>query len=364
MTRQATITMTFTGWVGLGMAQMRRGVRTVLVGLLVTSPSAEPLQSPFIFEKVRDTLGKPVEGAIVTLVDSTRRMAGAARSNHAGYHRLRAPEYAVVSVVVRIMGCQVKATPWVEIDTMDNIAADVELTPTATTFAPVRVKACLLSLRGVRALGLDPRTIGGRSATPQHIADHGGETRDCQDIVRSLTVPWIGFHNGKRCLTYRRGMGNRCVTTFVDGLRIDSLWSSPMLVPPETIDHIIVLRPTEGSGPVRRKLDRRRRRHLHKGRAPPVTLVCGLGATRRPRGQRTSDVRSIPMKGMPGVRRAFTGAKYNRRRSTQMEPQAAEAFVAIESKKLEPPGAARLRSRSREGFEMPNVPDPRHPRRQ
>lgn len=229
-------------------SQMSRLSWALAVGaLVVLSPVSEALEAQYIIGVVRDTLGKNVEGALVTLVDSTRRVAGAVRSNSTGHFRLRAPEHAYYSVVVRALGYELKATHWVEIDSLDAITADIQLVPAVTTLAPVRVESGLQGLRGVRALGLNPRAIGGRVVTPEEVLNHAGGARDYQDIIRSLAVPWIGFHNGAKCLTYRRGMGNRCMRTYVDGLRVDSLWTTSMSVPPEIIDHIIILRPTEGA---------------------------------------------------------------------------------------------------------------------
>lgn len=69
-----------------------RVARVLSITALALSPRLAAAQ--IVSGVVRDTLGKRLEGVLVTLVDSTRRIAGAVRSNGAGEYRLRAPEHA------------------------------------------------------------------------------------------------------------------------------------------------------------------------------------------------------------------------------------------------------------------------------
>ena len=229
------------------MSACRRCV--VALALCVTATTA-PAQE--MHGTVRDSAsGRVLQGAMVTLLDSTAQMIAAIRTPRTGVWRFTIPASGRVALDVRLVGFAPLTSGWITVAPTDTFDVTLRLHPIAFQLSEVRVEAQRDSIaEAVRGLlGLDLRSLGGRFITPAQIDVHRAGAVDYMDLLRSQALPGyfvreIDTRTGIRCYAQARPPAPGCLMVVVDGMRVDPM-AAVEVAPPYLVDYAFVLKGQE-----------------------------------------------------------------------------------------------------------------------
>lgn len=203
------------------------------------------IHGQFVSGTVRDGLTKTeLVDATVTLVDTTGRVAGLARTSWKGEFRLRVPDDGPYRISVRQLGFLPSRSPWLELSTREAINYEPLLERLPAELSRVTVRAERDELANTRVLRMDPRTIAGTFVTPTMLATASIGARSYLDVVQHLALPWITTN--ETCARNTRSGG--CLLVFIDDVRaaqsadLDGQRDAQFLVDPTTISHMVLIR--------------------------------------------------------------------------------------------------------------------------
>jgi Carboxypeptidase regulatory-like domain len=188
-----------------------------------------------------------IENATVSLVDSAGRTAGVSRTDADGRYRLLVPEPGFYAVDVRRLGFAPSTSKWIDLTAPDTLRYDPVLEAIAVRLSAVTIRAERDELADTRVLGMNPRSLAGNFVTRSQLAVAGLGARSYGEVVQHLHFVWTYFDG--TCVRYVRTHG--CLTVYIDDLRMalgsdrDAQQSALGLVDPNTIDHMVLMRPAD-----------------------------------------------------------------------------------------------------------------------
>lgn len=195
---------------------------------------------------------EPIADAQVTLVDSTRGLAGYVRTDARGRYVLHAPAPGYYALLARRIGYAPKATTWILFEGRDTIAADLALDEAPMRLSGVTVEAERddLTSRVRRDFGLDPGAFGGRILTPSMLAPYVAGSKSYIELLATQNVAFI--RPVDVCVRSIRPPFS-CLMVFVDGMRV--AWGEDRsahegardMINPNEIESIVVFRPGEAT---------------------------------------------------------------------------------------------------------------------
>jgi len=223
-----------------------------LFALSIASASAPAAAQQISGTVTRTGSAEPIADAQVTLVDSTRGLAGYVRTDARGRYVLHAPAPGYYALLARRIGYAPKATSWILFEGRDTIAADLALDQAPVRLSGVTVEAERDDLRSRvrRDFGLDPRAFGGKLLTPAMIEPRATSSRNYIDLLATQNVTFI--RPGDVCVRSIRPPFP-CLMVFVDGMRV--AWGEDRavhegardMINPNEIESIVVFRPGEAT---------------------------------------------------------------------------------------------------------------------
>jgi hypothetical protein len=230
------------------------GVLAILAGVL--APGAARAQ--VVQGRITDEMGeRPLAAAEVSLLDEEGRPVAVTLSDSAGWYRIGPREPGIYSVQVDLLGYQRLVTPLLALEGERTVNADFEVPAAPIELEGLRVEAeALERLRQeVREFGVDLDNIGerfvGRAAIEQRTA-----ARDFGHVLQWQSVPGLTVTrsddtptylqplNSWICVRVARSRGD-CAIFALNGTLITP--EAAALVPPETLEAIVVLTPVEAA---------------------------------------------------------------------------------------------------------------------
>ncbi len=159
-----------------------------------------------------------VQGAVVTLLDTTGVTIAETRTNQWGRYTLTGTELPVVQFLVRSVGLSPARSQLVEVpDDADTLSVDLVAPRIGITLASVRVVASRIMEPNFNTYQLrDARQNGWRIIEPHKIAEDRGNVAHLGDLIRRNPLPGVRPPpSGSGCYRYTRT--NRCLSLIVDG---------------------------------------------------------------------------------------------------------------------------------------------------
>lgn len=176
---------------------------------------------------VRDSVsGDPVEGALVTLLDSAAQMVSVVRSGRGGDFMLRGTGTGHYAIDVRRIGYRRHTSAWIPAATTDTLEVTVRLARLPVMLAAVEIEGEREALiNTVDLFGLNVRSLPPQNViTPSQVEASRGAARDYVDLMQAQHL--LGYQvreydtlNGRRCYASTRPP-YACLQVVVDGLRV------------------------------------------------------------------------------------------------------------------------------------------------
>lgn len=190
----------------------------------------------------------PLEGAVVSLLDSTADVVSAVRTSSRGRFELRLHDAGFFAVDVRAIGFLPHTSGWIPLASGETIDVTVRVVRSAPLLSRVTVNAERESIGEQRFLGMKLKTMSARIITPSQVAATVGSARDYIEVAQSwlpagYNVAYLDVRINKRCIASVRN--GRCAAIFVDGMRVRDAEAALELAPPSLIDHVVILRAIE-----------------------------------------------------------------------------------------------------------------------
>ena len=234
----------------------RRSSRLIAAVLLVTGLLAgltRHADGQVIRIAVADSgSGRPVPGALVSLLDSAAELLMLMRSNAVGAAVLHAPGAGRFAVRVQSIGREVLVSDWLSLADIDTLEVTFRMKRAAVVLSPVLIAAQRDSITPLLPPGINPKAIAGRIIVTAEVAAHSMGARDYVDVlgavgVTGLTVSTWRDEMGveRRCIASTRSVSRRaCVRVFVNNMRAEPA-SAVDLATPENLDFAVWLRPED-----------------------------------------------------------------------------------------------------------------------
>lgn len=222
------------------------GMRAAIAAVTL---SAGPLDAQVIRGIALDSATKePLEGAVISLLDSTADVVSAVRTSSRGRFELRLHDAGYFAVDVRAIGFLPHTSGWIPLARGETIDVTVRVVRSAPLLSRVTVNAERESIGERRFLGMKLNTMSARIITPSQVAATVGSARDYIEVAQSWLPPgyvvsYLDVRINKRCIASVRN--GKCAAIFVDGLRVSNAEAALGLAPPSLIDHVVFLHAIE-----------------------------------------------------------------------------------------------------------------------
>lgn len=225
----------------------------VLVGL--TPPA---VRSQVVQGRITDEMGeRPLAAAEVSLLDEEGRQVAITLADSAGWYRIGPREPGSYSVQVDLLGYQRLVTPLLALEGDRTVNADFEVPAAPIELEGLRVEAeALERLREeVRGFGVDLDDLGERFVDRAAIEERAA-ARDFGHVLQWQSVPGLTVTRSDDTPTYLQPINQwicvqvprsrgTCAIFLLNGTLITP--EAAALVPPETLDAIVVLTPVEAT---------------------------------------------------------------------------------------------------------------------
>src|SRR5438105_1785735 len=161
----------------------------VCVSGLVSPAQAQVLKGVVL----ADSGHRPVESAMVTLLDTSAAVAGIVRSGSDGTYRIRVPQPGYFALRATLLGYRPKVTNWIEVGGGDTIYVELWIER-----VPVRLQAAIVeaqrdSIRNRPVLGMNARSLGGTIITPAEIEAHVPGASNFTDVIGAQGIVGIAI---------------------------------------------------------------------------------------------------------------------------------------------------------------------------
>ena len=191
---------------------------------------------------------EPVRDAMVSLLDSTADPIAMVRTGARGRFTFTATGSGYYAIDVRSIGFKPHTSSWIALGAGDTVEVTVRIVRTAQLLSPVVVNAEREAIGERSYFGMKLKTMSARIITPSEVAAARGAARDYIEVVQSsmpagFTVRTLDVRVNQRCIANVRN--GKCVTIFVDGVRVLNAEQALDIASPERIDHVLVLRAIE-----------------------------------------------------------------------------------------------------------------------
>ncbi len=191
---------------------------------------------------------EPLEGAVVSLLDSTADVVTAVRTSNRGRFQMRLHERGYFAIDVRAIGFLPHTSGWIPLANGETIDVTVRVVRSAPLLSRVTVEAEREAIGDRSFLGMKLKTMSARVITPSEVTAARGSARDYMEIMQSslpagFAVKTLDVRINKRCIVSTRN--GACAAIFVDGMRVQNAEQAIDLAPPASIDHVVIVRAIE-----------------------------------------------------------------------------------------------------------------------
>lgn len=228
---------------------MSRNPLVAFVSALLLLLTSTALHAQTIRGVVLDSLTRqPVEGAIVTLLDSTADVVALVRTSDRGRFALTGKGSAFYAFDARSLGYRRHISQWVTLAHDDTVEVTVRISRLPISLSAVRIRAERDDIRARPFLGMSFRAMGAQIITPSELDAFRGGERDYLDLLQWVLPPAFAVRTldaafATRCVTLIRAQ--RCSLVFVDNMRMADAATAIAVTPPEQIHHVVVVRPAD-----------------------------------------------------------------------------------------------------------------------
>lgn len=221
----------------------------VLAGIVSLGIATQPARAQVVRGVALDSVTRdPVSDAMVVLLDSAAEPVTMVRTNARGRFTFKPGGSGYYALDVRSIGFKPHTSQWIALAERDTVEVTVRIVRTAQLLSPVVVSAEREAIGERTYFGMKLKTMSARIITPSEVAAVRGSARDYIEVVQSsmpagFTVRMLDVRLNQRCIANVRN--GKCVTVFVDGVRILNAEQALDVASPERIDHVLVLRAIE-----------------------------------------------------------------------------------------------------------------------
>lgn len=219
---------------------------------------AGPVTAQVVQGRVTDEAGaQPLLAAEVSLLDEEGRVAAMTLSDSTGWYRIGPPEPGSYAVQVDLLGYERLVSPLLALEGERVVNADFEVPsrPIELEGLNVEAEATEAIRRDLRSFGVDLGDLGERFIGREEIAARAA-ARDFGHVLQWQSVPGITVNRSDDLPNYLQPLQSRlcvkvprskgaCALVALNGTLITA--EAAVMIPPETLDAIVVLTPVEAA---------------------------------------------------------------------------------------------------------------------